>query len=522
MPGTWPKTHKTRIPRHLQPLRQNIPNICLDILPCSDPNLPQFEFGGDVEFEEASINKENLGNKIGSIVADSTAPPKVLIVDDDEALLKLMEKFYLDRGYQPKAVSTAEEALELLFAEEQKFDLVVSDLLLPTKSGMDLMMELKATGQDVPVILITASQSIESAVSALKRGAFDYITKPLNFSELEVISHRAIKHHLLEKDFRQLKAVVQAPKTGLLLGSSPKIRELQILIDRVAASSASILISGESGSGKEMVARAIHSKSPRHQKPFVPVNCSAIPLSLLEAELFGHRKGAFTGAYENRIGLFEEASGGTLFLDEIGDMPMALQTKILRVLQERKVKKVGENEYKPVNVRIIAATNKDLKSAVRRGEFREDLYYRLNVIPLAVPPLRERREDIPILANYFLKKFNLLNDKSIAGFEREAMLKLRRLRWGGNVRELENTIERAVVLSTGPLIKESDINVEGSLEMNGKTSSLFSELLTLRELERQYINYVLEKTNGKKDEASEILGVNRKTLYRKEKEYQLK
>lgn len=448
--------------------------------------------------------------------------PTVLIVDDDEALLRLVERFYFEKGYQTSTALTAEGAIELIFNEEQDFDLVVCDLHLPTKSGMDLMLELKAVNKEIPVILITASQSIESAVKALKKGAFDYITKPLNFNELEVVSHRAIKHHLLERDFKQLKEVVQAPKVGLLLGSGSKIRELQMLIDRVANSSANILISGESGSGKEMVARAIHSKSSRRNGHFVPVNCSAIPLSLLEAELFGHKKGAFTGAFESRVGLFEEANGGTLFLDEIGDMPKALQTKILRVLQERKIKRVGENEYKSVDVRIIAATNKELKSAVRKGEFREDLYYRLNVIPIAVPPLRERREDIPILAHYFLKKFNLLNDKNLLGFDREALMKLRRLKWGGNVRELENTIERAVVLSTGPWIKESDISVEGSLEMNERTSDLFSELLTLRELEQQYINYVLERTNGKKDEAAEILGVNRKTLYRKEKEYHLK
>lgn len=452
---------------------------------------------------------------------DSTKPT-VLIVDDDTTIVQLLQKFYSEKGYLPTTATSSEEALTKTFNKDRPFELVVCDLHLPHKSGMEVMREIKALHPKIPIIMITASQSIENAVSALKKGAFDYITKPLNLTELEIVSQRALQHLKLEKNYAELKLLTQTPREGVLLGNSQKMRELRSIVDRVGKSSANILISGESGSGKEMVARALHAKSGREEKPFVPVNCSAIPLNLLEAELFGYKKGAFTGAIETRIGLFEEAQGGTIFLDEIGDMPMALQTKLLRVLQEKKVKKIGSNDYKSIDVRIIAATHRDLKSAVRKNEFREDLYYRLNVIPIQVPPLRERKEDIPLLTYHFLKKFNLLNEKNIQGLSKEAMAKLRRFKWGGNVRELENTIERAVVLSSGPYIVEEDITTEGSLEIDGKVSLLFEELMPLRDLEKLYINYVLDKTGGRKDEASEVLGINRKTLYRKERDFKLK
>lgn len=449
-------------------------------------------------------------------LASLACQPQVLIVDDDEALLELLSEFYKSKGFITHQALHAEAALDLAFEQSRKFDLVVSDLVLPERDGLDLLLELQTFSPSTPVILITANQSVETAVLALKQGAFDYITKPLNFQELEIISRRALQYASLEKDLAQLKEIVK-PQDGILLGSSPKMRELKKLIEQVAPSSASILIQGESGSGKEVVAKELHFKSPRNTKPFVPVNCAAIPSALLEAELFGHRKGAFTGATENRLGLFEEAQGGTLFLDEIGDMPLSLQTKILRALQEKSVKRVGENQYHSIDVRIIAATNKDLKMAVRMGSFREDLYYRLNVIPLHVPPLRARREDIPLLAHFFLKKFNLLNGKNIQGFEKEALVKLKRLRWSGNVRELENTVERSVILTSSSLIRDTDISIEGNLELSESVGGLFSSLPSIKELEDQYISYVLEKTQGRKDDAAQILGINRKTLYRKEK-----
>lgn len=446
----------------------------------------------------------------------------VLIIDDDQALLDLLSEFYKEKKFNTLACDTAEKALRLIVDKGYEFDLIISDLNLPKKSGINFIEEITKLNIDTPVILITAYGSIEEAAIALKKGAFDYITKPLNFTELDVVSHRAIKIKNLEKNYKILKDKVEkVGKAGELLGTSPKMRELLQLIEKIAQSMTNVLITGESGTGKEMVARAIHEKSKRREERFVPINCSAIPNELLEAELFGYKKGAFTGANEDRIGLFEEANGGTLFLDEIGDMPLSLQAKVLRVIQEKKVKPVGETKTRDVDVRIIAATHKDLKQAIKKKEFRDDLYYRLCVIPVQVPPLRDHREDIPLLATHFLKKYSEINEKEINGFHKDAMTKLKRLRWSGNVRELENTIERAVVLSNDNIISESEITIEGSADIDEKTSALFSELLTLKEIEKQYIQYVLDKTYGKKEEAAEILGINRKTLYRKEKEYNL-
>ncbi len=445
---------------------------------------------------------------------------RVLIIDDDRAILNLLGEFYREHEFVAETCETAEQGLRLILEDNQTFDLIVCDLNLPEKNGIDFIQELAVTSVDTPVILITAFGTVDDAAMALKQGAYDYITKPLNFTELEVLSHRAIKIQNLEKNYEKLKQRLndnnQIPE---MIGSGPKMRELLVLINKVANSSSNILINGESGSGKEMVAQAVHDKSKRRDKPFVPINCSAIPGDLLEAELFGYKKGAFTGANEDRKGLFEEANGGTLFLDEIGDMPLSLQSKVLRAIQERKIKPLGETQQRTIDVRILAATHKDLKTLIKKNEFREDLYFRLCVIPINVPPLRNRREDIPILANHFLKKYAAANDKKIQGISHEALAKLKRLRWTGNVRELENTIERAVVLSTENQIAEKDITIEGSIEVDEQTSLLFKELLPLKELEKQYIQFVLDKTEGKKEEAAEILGINRKTLYRKEKEY---
>lgn len=445
-----------------------------------------------------------------------------LIIDDDRSLTDLLSEFYREKGFIPDHCLNAEDALSKILSDQKSYDLVICDLNLPNKSGIDFIEELEANNISIPVILITAHGSVDNAAMALKKGAFDYITKPLNFNELEVVSQRAIKITNLERNYQRLQKRLTAQEgTKEILGTSQKIRELLLLINKVSKSTSNVLITGESGSGKEMVAKAIHQKSNRKNEKFIALNCSAIPNDLLEAELFGYKKGAFTGANEDRIGLFEEANKGTLFLDEIGDMPLALQAKVLRVIQERKVKPVGENKDRDIDVRIIAATHQDLKTKVKKKEFREDLFFRLCVIPIVVPPLRDRREDIPLLSNHFLKKYNSTNEKNITGFSREAMNKLKRLRWSGNVRELENTIERAVVLSNESLITENDITIEGSIELDEQTSQLFKELLTLKELEKQYIQFVLGKTFGKKEEAAEILGINRKTLYRKEKDYGL-
>jgi DNA-binding NtrC family response regulator len=308
---------------------------------------------------------------------------------------------------------------------------------------------------------------------------------------------------------------------GDVIGKSAGMKAVFDLVGRVSAATANILITGESGTGKEMVARAIHQSGPRMNKPFVAINCSAIPETLLESELFGHAKGSFTGAIQRKRGLFEEADGGTLFLDEIGDMNVSLQSKLLRVIQERKVRAVGENIARDVDVRLIAATHKDLKAAIKEGRFREDLYYRLSVIPIVIPPLRHRKEDIPLLAEHFLKKYAATNNAKVKGFTKRAMAKLVGLKWEGNVRELENMVERAVVLCQESLIDEADIPSPETRNAEEFFGSATTDFPTVSQLEKRYIQLVLEKTGGRKDKAAQILGINRRTLYRKEREYGL-
>ena len=329
---------------------------------------------------------ESLSNKSSTQKLGAKNQFRVLIIDDDRALLDLLDEFFKSIGFQTETSETAEMGIEKVLYENRDFDLIICDFNLPEKNGLDFIEEIKVSEVETPVILITAFGTMDDAATALKRGAYDYITKPLNFTELEVLSQRAIKIRNLEKNYERLrkKLGVDSEETRLL-GSGAKMRELKVIISKISQSHSNVLITGESGSGKEMVARSIHENSDRRENPFIPINCSAIPQDLLEAELFGYKKGAFTGANENRKGLFEEAQGGTLFLDEIGDMPMALQAKVLRVIQERKVKPLGESQLKKIDVRILAATHRDLKLAVKKKEFREDLYFRLCVIPVQVP-----------------------------------------------------------------------------------------------------------------------------------------
>ncbi len=308
---------------------------------------------------------------------------------------------------------------------------------------------------------------------------------------------------------------------GNVIGKSASMKAIFDLVSRVSQATANVLVTGESGSGKEMIARAIHQGGPRSAKPFIAINCTAIPEALLESELFGHAKGSFTGAIQRKRGLFEDAEGGTLFLDEIGDMNPLLQSKLLRVIQERKVRAVGDNVDKPVDVRIIAATHKDLKAAIREGRFREDLYYRLRVIPIVIPSLRYRRDDIPLLAEHFLKKYSAVNNSKVKGFSKRAVAKLVEQKWEGNVRELENVVERAVVLCTGTLIDEADIPTPEVQNADSFFSGAIEDFPTVNQLEERYIKVVLEKTAGRKDKAAQILGINRRTLYRKEREYGL-
>ncbi|MBX3020315.1 MAG: sigma-54-dependent Fis family transcriptional regulator [Bdellovibrionales bacterium] len=448
---------------------------------------------------------------------------RLVIVDDDLAIHDLLRVFFQDLGHDVRCFENVTSASQHLKERGHETDLIVSDLRLPDGTGLALMPVLKQNGLDIPLILITAYGSAEIGANALKKGIFDYITKPLNLTELEVICNRAIKLKRLEKSLLDLRSMVdETRRFHGFVGNSTKMREVFDIIDKVADTASSILVTGESGTGKELVARAIHERGRRSSQPFVAINCSAIPHELLESELFGYKKGAFTGATDDRKGLFEEADGGTLFLDEIGDMPALLQAKLLRVLQERRIKRLGENTDRVVDVRIVAATHRDLKTAIQKKEFREDLFFRLCVIKVSIPPLRDRKDDIPLIANHFLRKFASLNEKTISGFTREAMTALLAAPWLGNVRELENTIERAVALCATHWIDAVDLSLETPiLPSESKTDRLFARLPTLKELEREYIHHVLTSTGGKKEEVAAILGIDRKTLYRKEREYNL-
>lgn len=449
---------------------------------------------------------------------------RIVVIDDDAEMRSLLKDFLLKQGYQVSEFPLASTALERFrrdpLFDADKVDLIISDIKMPELSGLDLLEKLKPTHPKTPVVLITAFGSMETAVEAIRKGAFDYITKPFKLSEIEITLKRALRVSRLEQENTVLRAEIRQSKSfANIVGQSAGMQEVFDLVSRVSQTKANILISGESGTGKEMVARAIHEMSPRASRPFIAINCTAIPESLLESELFGHAKGSFTGAIQRKKGLFEEAESGTLFLDEIGDMAMSLQSKLLRVIQDKKIRAVGDNVDKAIDVRIITATHKDLKSAIKMETFREDLYYRLAVIPIVIPPLRYRKEDIPILADYFLKRFAAANNANVRSFSREALHRLVNMPWEGNVRELENVIERATVLCRGEVIDLADLPTSESNDFEALYAAATVQLPTLDDLERRYIRFVLEKTGGRKEKAAQALGINRRTLYRKEREY---
>jgi DNA-binding NtrC family response regulator len=458
---------------------------------------------------------------------------RVVIVDDDQEMRSLLDDFLTNEGYETHLFPVATDALQALspggaLALERPngdIDAVISDIKMPQMDGLEFTARLKVVRPEIPIILITAFGSIETAIEAMRRGAFHYVVKPFKLAEMGVNVERAVEHRKLQRDNSALRQEVKRSwslgSNGTVIGKSAAMKAVFDLVSRVSGVTANILITGESGTGKEMVARAIHEMGPRAQKPFVAINCTAIPENLLESELFGHAKGSFTGAINRKRGLFEEAQGGTLFLDEIGDMNVSLQSKLLRVIQERKVRAVGENMSRDVDVRIVAATHKDLKAAIRDGRFREDLYYRLSVIPIVIPPLRQRPDDIPPLAEFFLRKFAATNNVNVKGFTKRAMAKLVKMRWEGNVRELENLVERATVLCTSSLIDESDIPTSEAANPEQFFAGATADFPTIDQLERRYIEVVLEKTAGRKDKAAQILGINRRTLYRKERDYGL-
>jgi DNA-binding NtrC family response regulator len=441
----------------------------------------------------------------------------ILLIDDDDSLRRVMEFSLTEAGYLVQTASNGEEGLRLF--EKNAFDAVITDIAMSGTNGMEVLANVSQHVPTVPVIVITAYGTIESAVEAMKQGAFDYITKPFNRDELRLTLGKAIKMRQLEKENVELRAkVTDRYSFENIIGSSDKMKEVLDLAGRVAASEASLLITGESGTGKELLAKGVHFNSRRANGPFVAVNCAAIPEALIESELFGHVKGSFTGAVRDKEGKLELADGGTLFLDEIGDLRIDLQAKILRALQEREVDRVGGGKPLPVDVRVIAATNKDIEQAVKEGSFREDLYYRLNVITLFIPPLRERREDIPLLARHFLKKFNTDDDVRL---DASALSLLMEYGWPGNVRELENVIERASVLKRGELITKNELPEKLKKERIGVEEivlNLPEQGISLEELEKKLIIKALEKHNGNQTRAAEFLRITRPTLiYRMEK-----
>ena len=453
---------------------------------------------------------------------------RVLVVDDEQEMRSLLDDYLRSEGYEVIRNASALDALELLArggklgpeSGEGDIDLIISDIKMPKLDGLEFAARLQILRPEIPVILITAFGSIETAIEAMKRGAFTYIVKPFKLAEMRVNVDRAMEFRKLQRDNTALRHEVQKSwNLGNVIGKSLAMKNVFDLVKRVSQATANVLVTGESGTGKEMIARAIHDQGPRRNKPFIAINCTAIPESLLESELFGHGKGSFTGAIANKKGLFEEAEGGTLFLDEIGDMNVLLQSKLLRVIQERKIRPIGETKDRAIDVRIIAATHKDLKIAMKDGRFRDDLYYRLSVIPIVIPPLRRRIDDIPILADYFLKKYSAMNDANAKGFTKQAVQKLMSLKWEGNVRELENVIERAVVLSNELLIDEQDIPAPETENLETFFGNATQDFPTLEQLERRYIEMILQKTAGRKDRAALILGINRRTLYRKGIEY---
>ncbi len=453
---------------------------------------------------------------------------QILLVEDDLDLAEMVVAFFKQKKIKIIHYSEPLKALKDFLNKKVDVDAIISDLNMPELSGLELIKKLREEGSQVPVILITVSDGVDIAVEAIEAGAYDFVVKPLHFPQLYISAQRAFRMNQLSDENKTLKTAIGVTR-GMnpegIIGFSEVFKKFYDLARRVANSNSTILISGESGSGKEVFAKAIHAWSPRKDKPFVAINCSAIPDNLLESELFGHSKGAFTGAVDKKIGLFEEAEGGTLFLDEIGDMNFHLQAKLLRVIQERKIKRVGENQNRTIDVRVITATHKDLKTEVKEKRFREDLYFRLNVIPIRVPALRERKEDIIPLANFFLSKFNALNGTDIKGFTPSAIEFLLKKPWKGNVRELENTIERSVVLCTTKEIDvslflafdESNNSTEpvGEEKNNSFTLKYGEKFLPLDEIEKKYIHHVFEKNNYARESTAKVLGIDRKTLYRK-------
>jgi len=440
----------------------------------------------------------------------------ILIVDDEGSARSLCSDVAVQAGLRVRTASTTEQALEIL--EQFPVDMVVTDLKVPELGGLELLRRIRAVYPQIAVMVLTQYGTIETAVEATRLGAMDYVTKPFHVEELRAKLDRLVRAIELDQENRVLREQLRSrPGFGGLIGVSPKMQRVYKLIEKVSQHNYPVFILGESGTGKELVARSIHFSGPRRQKPFVPVDCSALVPTLIESELFGYVKGAFTGAMHSKQGLLEVADEGTLSLDEIGDLPVDLQAKLLRALQEREVKPVGSTERISIHVRVIAATNRDLEASIRSGTFRQDLYFRLNVVQVKLPPLRERKSDIPLLVNSFLEKFSDLQ-RPVRSISEDAMRRLMAYDWPGNVRELENAIERAVALGSGPILHVGDLpsNLQyASAERLPEND----ELVPLEELERRAIFRALRETSGDKLAAARLLGIGKTTLYRKLKQY---
>lgn len=462
---------------------------------------------------------------------------RILVADDEDSIRWVLSKALSKHDYQVDLASTGTDALEM--SRKHSYDLAIVDIKMPGMTGLKLLGKLQKESPHTLVVIMTAESSMNNAIEAMKGGAYDYITKPFDLEVIDAIILKAQKASKISDEVGRLKEELkdhyQLDRT--IIGQSQPMQTVYKVLGKIAPSDVTVLISGESGTGKELIARAIHFNSPRLGKPFIALNCAAIPRELLESELFGHERGAFTGATERKAGKFEQANGGTLFLDEIGDMPLELQAKLLRVLQEKEITRTGGNQTLQVDVRIVAATNQNLKKKVRQKEFREDLFYRLNVVPLELPPLRDRRDDIPDLVEHFLTKAQEEHRTQAAGVSPEAMQQLRNYSWPGNIRELENTMQRAALLSPNVLLGaedfedlteeggsgRSDASLEGLIANKLKNSLAqmdFQEMdnlydMVLHQMERPLINIVLERTRGNQVRTAEILGINRNTLRKK-------
>jgi len=458
---------------------------------------------------ETETNSEMSGTRSGGL--------SLLVVDDEVVTRNLCNDVALDAGLRVHTSATTEQALEVL--DQYPVDIVVTDLKVPQIGGLELIKRIRSADPQVAIIVLTQYGTIETAIEATRLGAIDYVTKPFHVEELRTKLDRLVHSIELDQENRLLREQLRSrPGFGGLIGVSPKMQRVYKLIEKVAQNTYPVLILGESGTGKELVARSIHFSGPRSNKPFSPVDCSALVPTLIESELFGYVKGAFTGAQHSKQGLFEAAGDGTLFLDEIGDLPVDLQAKLLRALQEHEVKPVGSNNRVGIRARMIAATNRDLEAAIRTGSFRQDLYFRLNVVQIKLPPLRDRRADIPVLVNAFLEKFSDPS-RPIRTISEDAMRRIMAYDWPGNIRELENAIERAVALGSGPILHAGDLpsNLQyTSMEKLPEND----DVVPLEALERRAIFRALRETSGDKLAAARLLGIGKTTLYRKLKQYE--